>query len=52
MYKFNNGSTLEEILKERLKQNAEIFTDEEKNIIKNAFNLIKKIYFLGIFDMN
>lgn len=51
MYKFNNGSTLEELLKKRIEQNQNIFTEEELKIIKCYHKLMKKIYCLGILDV-
>lgn len=38
----------EEIVRERIKENQELFSNEEQKCIENNFTLIKKIYILGL----
>lgn len=46
------SNTIDELIKERLKQNAMLFTENERQVIKNHFKLMKKIYCLAILDRN
>ena len=39
---------LRKFLEKRIKDNKKLFTDKELKIIKENFNIIKKIYILGI----
>lgn len=39
-----------EIVKERIEENKELFTEEEFGILKNNFNIVTKIYLLGLLD--
>ena len=39
-----------EIMKERLRENREFFSNEELTYIQNNGNLFKKIYLLGLLD--
>lgn len=41
---------VEEIVKERVKENEKLFSEEELNFIKNNSKLIEKIYLLGNID--
>lgn len=41
---------VEEIVKERIEENKELFSLEEHSIIENNINLIKKIYILGFIN--
>lgn len=41
---------MDNIFLERLKDNKNIFTKEEMNIIKNNINTFKKVYFIGVND--
>ncbi len=41
-----------EIIEERIKENKEIFSKEELQIITKNNILIKKIYLLGVLDSN
>lgn len=41
---------LEEIVKERVKENEKLFTEEELKFIKDNGKLIKKIYLLGLIN--
>lgn len=41
---------MEKIVKERIKENKNLFTEEELQFINNNVNAIKKIYLLGILD--
>lgn len=40
-----------EIVKERIEENEKLFTREELKIIENNFNIVTKIYLLGIVDI-
>lgn len=40
----------DEILEERIKENEELFTEEELKCINDNIGLSKKIYLLGILD--
>ncbi len=42
---------LRKFLEKRIKDNKKLFTDKELKIIKENFNIIKKIYILGIKDI-
>lgn len=42
---------LKKFLEKRIKDNKKLFTDEELKIIKENFNIIKKIYILGMKDI-
>lgn len=42
---------LRKFLEKRIKDNKKLFTDKELEIIKENFNIIKKIYILGIKDI-
>lgn len=41
-----------EIVKQRIKDNEKLFTEEELQIINNNVNIIKKVYILGLLDIN
>ena len=41
---------MEELIKERIKTNENLFTEEELKIINSNDILIEKIYLLGILD--
>lgn len=41
---------LEEIVKERIKENEKLFSKEELEIINNSIKVIKKIYLLAFLD--
>ena len=41
---------VEDIVKGRIKENTNLFTKEELNMIKGNYILISKIYMLGIVD--
>ena len=41
---------LEEIVKERVKENEKLFTKKELNFIKDNSKIIKKIYLLGLIN--
>ena len=43
---------VEKIVKERIKENEEIFTGEELKVIKDNANIIEKVYLIGILDNN
>lgn len=42
---------VEQIVKERIKENKKLFNEKELKIINNNVNIIKKVYILGILDM-
>lgn len=42
---------VEEIVKQRISKNEKLFTIEELKIIENNFNMVTKIYLLGIVDI-
>ncbi len=42
---------VEQIVKERIEENKKLFNEKELKIINNNVNIIKKIYILGILDM-
>lgn len=42
---------LKKFLEKRIKDNKKLFIDEELKIIKENFNIIKKIYILGMKDI-
>ncbi len=41
---------MEEWIKERIKENEELFSKEELKITKNNFSLIKKMYLIGLIN--
>lgn len=41
---------LEEIVKERIKENKKLFSKEELEIINNSIKVVKKIYLLAFLD--
>ena len=41
---------VEKIIKERIKENEELFTIEELIFLNNHVNIIKKIYLVGVID--
>jgi hypothetical protein len=41
---------LEEIVKERIKENEKLFSKEELEIINNSIKVVKKIYLLAFLD--
>lgn len=41
---------VEEIVKERVKENQELFTEEEIKYIKKNIKTIKKIYLIGLIN--
>ena len=43
---------MEDILKERIEENKELFSKEELTLLNNNVNIIKKIYLLGAIDIN
>lgn len=43
-------NVVEEIVKERIKENEKLFTKKELKFINNNFNLIKKIYLIGVIN--
>ncbi len=45
-----NEEIIEEIVKERIRENEKIFDIEELKLINNNFNVVIKIYLLGILD--
>lgn len=42
---------LKKFLEKRIKDNKKLFTNKELEIIKENFNVVKKIYILGIKDI-
>lgn len=42
---------VEQIVKERIEENKKLFNEKELKIINNNVNIIKKVYILGILDM-
>lgn len=42
---------LKKFLEKRIKDNKKLFTNKELEIIKENFNIVKKIYILGIKDI-
>lgn len=40
----------DEIIEERIKENKELFTEKELNYIYDNFDLVKKIYLLGLIN--
>ena len=47
----NEITNLERLIEERVEENTTLFNEEEKELLENNKNLIKKIYLLGILDM-
>lgn len=45
-----NEEIIEEILKERIEENKKLFNKKELKTINNNFNIIKKIYILGLIN--
>lgn len=43
---------VEKIVKERIKENEKLFIGEELQIINNNANIMKKVYILGLLDVN
>lgn len=41
---------VEEIVKERIKENKELFNKDEYNILEGNINLTKKMYILGFMN--
>lgn len=41
---------VEQIVKERIKENENLFSNKELIIINDNFNVIKKIYLIGIIN--
>lgn len=41
---------IERFVKERIKENEELFTKKEHSVIKRHMYLVKKIYILGVND--
>lgn len=41
---------VEEIVKERIKENKELFNKDEYNILEGNINLAKKMYILGFIN--
>lgn len=48
--KKENEEIIEEILKERIKENEKLFNKKELKIVKENKNIIEKIYLIGILD--
>ena len=42
--------TLEEIVREKIKENEQLFSEEELNIINHNLKMTKKIYLLAIIN--
>jgi hypothetical protein len=42
---------LEKLVKERIKENEKLFNEKELNYINNNVNIIKKLYILGMLDI-
>lgn len=40
----------DEIIEERIKENKELFKEEELKCMANNFDLVKKIYLLGLIN--
>lgn len=43
---------MEELFVERIKENKNLFTDEELLQIKNNYSILIKVYLLGLLDKN
>ncbi len=41
---------VEEIVRERIKENRTLFNNEEYNILEENINLVKKMYILGFIN--
>lgn len=41
---------VEEIIRERIEENKELFTEEEITFINHNFNIIMKVFIIGILD--
>lgn len=41
---------MNEFIRERIKENAELFSKEELTIIESNFTLVKKLYLLGLIN--
>lgn len=50
MKKENEEISVEKILKERIKENEELFNKEEIALLNNNIRIIKKIYLLGLIN--
>ncbi len=50
--KKENEEIIEDILKERIEKNQELFNKKEIKVINNNFNTICKMYMLGLKDKN
>lgn len=48
--KTNEKNIVNEIVKDRIKENEKLFTKQELKFIKNSNNIIKKIYLIGLID--
>lgn len=46
--KNENEEIIGEILKERIKENKNLFSEEELTLLNNNVKFIKKIYLLGV----
>ena len=47
-----NEAKVVEIVKERIEENKELFTDEELKIVKDNAKIIIKIYIISLLDGN
>ena len=41
---------IEEIVKQRVEENQELFNESEKESMRNNYSIFSKIYLLGMFD--
>lgn len=48
--KYKNVTMEEEIVRERIKENEDLFTKKELEIIEKNFSTVKKIYLLGLIN--
>ena len=48
--KTNEKNIINEIVKDRIKENERLFTKQELKLIKDNDNIIKKIYLIGLID--
>lgn len=40
----------EKIIKERIEENEELFTEDELEIVEENFSVIKKVYLIGLIN--
>jgi len=41
---------VEEIIRERIEENKNLFTEDELKFINNKINIIKKVYLIGLIN--